>query len=150
MKLIDILNLRAKGELEEETEMRVGSIVFFYRNGILENGKGYPLFTSSYLSKSALLQEVEIISKDTTVATKKTDCENWKEADADFMFKALGYEKWEYEYEIGYRGKKDIVFNKPRKDIIVGDLDDYYQPAAAFTMAELKAINKKCQELGWE
>ena len=79
-----------------------------------------------------------------------TDCENWKEIDADCMFKALGYEKWEYEYEIGYGGKKDIVFNKPRKDIIVGDLGDYYQPAAAFTMAELKAINKKCQELGWE
>lgn len=70
MKLIDILNLIAKGELEEGAEMRIGFVSFFYRNGILENGKGYPLFTSSYLSKSALLQEVEIIGHDTSVATK--------------------------------------------------------------------------------
>ena len=70
VRLIDILNLIAKGELEEGAEMRIGCVSFFYRNGILENGKGYPLFTSSYLSKSALLQEVEIIGNDTNVATK--------------------------------------------------------------------------------
>lgn len=60
MRLIDILNLIAKGELKEETQMRIGCVNFFYRNGILENGKGYPLFTSGYLSKSTLLQDVEI------------------------------------------------------------------------------------------
>ena len=147
MKLIDILNLIAKGELEEGTKIRYSGNVFVYKDSLLLNTQNKDNF--SIYGWGSLKEEVEIIGKDTNAATKKTVCENWKEVDADFMFKALGYEKWEYEYEIGYGGKKDIVFNKPRKDIIVGDLGDYYQPAAAFTMAELKAINKKCQELGW-
>lgn len=146
MKLINILNLIAKGELEEGTKISLqGKIYTFGKSDYSDehmdlfrtdsDGEEQTLFENYYLS-AVLECEVEIIDLEKT--------------DADFMFKALGYEKWEYEYEIGYGGKKDIVFNKPRKDIIVGDLDDYYQPAATFTMAELKAINKKCQELGWE
>jgi hypothetical protein len=67
----------------------------------------------------------------------------------DRMFEELGYQKREDEYEIRYCGDKEISLNKTCKDITIGYLTDYYEPAMPFSMAELKAINKKCEELGW-
>lgn len=81
-----------------------------------------------------------------------TDCENWKEVDADFMFKELGYEKEETSREIDFIKQespceKTIVFLKEFREICCKDPIGEYD---YITMAELKAINKKCKELGWE
>ena len=76
------------------------------------------------------------------------DCENWKEIDADFMFEALGYSKQERGEKIVYiKDDSEIIFNKELRYFVCEDDFGSWQYV---TMAELKAINKKCQELGWE
>lgn len=81
-----------------------------------------------------------------------TDCENWKEVDADFMFEALEYKKIENDKEIKYEhdheimGERfwyDITFWKPSEMVVLHGINGLHKD-------ELKAINKKCQELGWE
>ena len=67
---------------------------------------------------------------------------------ADKMFEELGYVKIttiEDELKIAYKNKrgKTILFSKPLKRI--GLIEDYKW----FTLEELKAINKKVEELGW-
>ena len=80
MKLIDILNLVAKGELEEGTKISFqGKIYTFGKDDYSDehmdlfwtdsDGEGQTLFENYYLS-TVLGCEVEIISKDTNAATK--------------------------------------------------------------------------------
>lgn len=80
MKLIDILNLIAKGELEEGTKIKARNKIYrfgkddysgehsdlFYEDS---DGINNCFFDECYLD-SALNEEVEIIGKDTNVATK--------------------------------------------------------------------------------
>ena len=77
-----------------------------------------------------------------------TDCENWKEVDADFMFEQLGYKKEEFDVWVKYH-KEDmgIEFWFDDKTITKNQEVELY---SFITIPELKAINKKCQELGWE
>lgn len=70
-------------------------------------------------------------------------------SEADEMFKELGYEKHYYkeQFEIlyikkGYIGINKFYFNLIDKNIKIGI--DYN-----LNMQELKAINKKVEELGW-
>ncbi len=73
---------------------------------------------------------------------------------ADEMFEALGYKeiKWakDFKDEIVYRKYTDyeICFECDSKNIAVGTkrVSNNYIP---LDMEELKAINKKCEELGW-
>lgn len=69
-------------------------------------------------------------------------------SEADKMFEALGYEKKEYSDSIKYSklSCKDIEFGFVYEDVSCMDCGYY---AADITMSELKAINKKCEELGW-
>ena len=80
MKLIDILNLIAKGELEEGTKISFqGKIYTFGKSDYSDehmdlfwtdsDGEEQTLFENYYLS-TVLECEVEIIGKDTNVATK--------------------------------------------------------------------------------
>lgn len=89
MKLIDILNLIAKGELEEGTKISLqGKIYTFGKNDYSDehmdlfwtdsDGEGQTLFENYYLS-TVLEREVEIIGKDTNVATKIEEL-SWEEA----------------------------------------------------------------------
>ena len=77
------------------------------------------------------------------------DCENWREIDADFMFKELDFSKGEDTGFITYRNKEkdEIVFCKNKKTFFCAD---DFEVAREISVQELKAINKKCQELGWE
>ena len=78
-----------------------------------------------------------------------TDCENWKEIDADFMFEEVGYKRYETWGYLEYvKDGITIDFDLENKTVTKYDLNDYEYEC--ITMAELKAINKKCQELGWE
>ena len=76
------------------------------------------------------------------------DCENWKEVDADFMFEELGYAKKEQKlYTEYFKGKESIEFwpdDQAFTKLRERELYEY------ITMAELKAINAKVKELGWE
>lgn len=110
MRLIDVLNLITKGELKEETQMRIGCVNFFYRNGRLENGNLYPLFTSTYISKSALLQEVEMIGKDTNVATKI------EEIDTEFL-------RYTFECEGTFRPVKAITSLGDKLNEVIRELN---------------------------
>ena len=69
-----------------------------------------------------------------------------KEKSADEMFEELGYKYSEFMYEIYYvKDGKTISFWKNRNEVEshVGVI------SARITMEELKAINKKIEELGW-
>ena len=68
MKLIDILNLIAKGELEEGTKIRYSGNVFVYKDSLLLNTQNKDNF--SIYGWGSLNEEVEIIGHDTNVATK--------------------------------------------------------------------------------
>ena len=79
---------------------------------------------------------------------------------ADEMFEELEYKKTEDIYEIrySYTDKKenynntDIVFYKRYKQIetyLPEYRNDFESDSAVLTMQELRAINKKCEELGW-
>ena len=66
---------------------------------------------------------------------------------ADKLFKELGYKKTEDDYKIYYESKADqatgyisFVFDKKCKNI---NIDTF------ISMPKLKAIIKKCEELGW-
>ena len=66
---------------------------------------------------------------------------------ADEMFEEFGYTKIVTDLEIKYRDDiGEIRFWKPAKTVMKQDEDGRY---LAIKMKELKAINKKCQELGW-
>lgn len=65
---------------------------------------------------------------------------------ADEMFEELGYNKSEYD--------NSIVFDKRLIEIYFFKAEKTFCGVEAFqskdfTMEELKAINKKCEELGW-
>lgn len=80
-----------------------------------------------------------------------TDCENWYVGEADKMFKELGYKRSDFNGYIYYESwGEDIVFNLETKDIYIRCEEDGECVSATIDRAELKAINKKCQELGWE
>lgn len=79
-------------------------------------------------------------------------------SEADKMFEELGYKKIldtyvQTRYQKNEEGCKKkvsvIVFTHTLKDvggyIVDSDIDEF----ASFTMEELRAINKKCEELGW-
>lgn len=110
MRLIDVLNLIAEGELEEGTKVEIGCIVFVYRNGRLENGNLYPLFTSTYISKSALLQEVEMIGEDTNAATKI------EEIDTEFL-------RYTFECEGTFRPVKAITSLGDKLNEVIRELN---------------------------
>ena len=72
-------------------------------------------------------------------------------SEADKMFEELGYERITKGKEIRYRHieePSEIIFDLMDMWVCVsgtgiGDIAIY------FDMQELKAINKKCQEMGW-
>ena len=85
-----------------------------------------------------------------------TDCRSYNRekmlSEADEMFERLGYEKKETPREIKFIKQeapceKTIIFLKEFREFCCKDPIGEYDYV---TMAELKAINKKCQELGWE
>lgn len=68
-------------------------------------------------------------------------------SEADKMFEELGYIKYESKYNIYYTAQfgTEIAFNKKDKDVTkYWGMENQY-----IDMQELKAINKKCEELGW-
>ena len=72
---------------------------------------------------------------------------NGVEKTADNLFKELGYLREERKYaDVYLKTTKDLIrqfgFNKTNKSIMI---DVHY-----ITIEELKAINKKCEELGWK
>ena len=76
-----------------------------------------------------------------------------KEKTADEMFEELGYRKNKSKEFIIY-SKKEMRYNKPKEWEICLDfncLDMYLitKNKQIFSLEELQAINKKCQELGW-
>lgn len=65
----------------------------------------------------------------------------YEEKTADQMFEELGYEKREHGTDIWYwKDDYGICFAKAGEQAYKNN---------PFTMQELKAINKKCEELGW-
>ena len=74
-------------------------------------------------------------------------------SDADKLFYEAGYEKikqdviyegfWEEYYNVDR--DKTISFNLSGQIVYITDNEEW-----GITMQELKAINKKCEELGWE
>lgn len=64
-----------------------------------------------------------------------------KEKTADEIFKQLYFEKYEDKYNIKYfKGNREIWFYKETREVESNKL---------INMQQLRAINKKCQELGW-
>lgn len=64
-----------------------------------------------------------------------------KEETADEIFKQLDFEKYEDKYNIKYfKGNREIWFYKETREVESNKL---------INMQQLRAINKKCQELGW-
>lgn len=68
---------------------------------------------------------------------------------ADEMFKELGYEKIE-EDEAYKRNEQHIVFYFPEREVVIYKRDKEGLGIDYIDMQELKAINMKCKELGWE
>ena len=71
---------------------------------------------------------------------------------ADEMFRKLGYEKYKEEY-LG-KTMKELYGNNADKRICfwrdkIIEVYDFYDGSRDFTIEELQAINKKCEELGW-
>lgn len=79
-------------------------------------------------------------------------------SEADKMFEELGYEKKDFTEFIKYTKDSEIIYYENRNIIFylkgykVGacydDEEDFF-PKINLTMQELKAINKKCEELEW-
>lgn len=64
-----------------------------------------------------------------------------KEKTADEIFKQLYFEKYEDKYNIKYfRGNREIWFYKETREVESNKL---------INMQQLRAINKKVEELGW-
>lgn len=78
-------------------------------------------------------------------------------SEADKMFEELGYKKEQdnnyilFEKELLNKEVKTIVFNLNKALIDIRTEDDYYYQTitTVMNMQELKAINKKVEELGW-
>lgn len=78
-------------------------------------------------------------------------------SEADKMFEGLGYKKEQdsdyilFEKELLNKELKIIVFNLNKALIDIRTEDDYYYQTitTVINMQELKAINKKVEELGW-
>ena len=79
---------------------------------------------------------------------------------ADKMFEELGYEaeemkdKWDRVWGISYKEKKrwvEIQIDYIDAEICVGtiNINDRDSEPVFIGIQELKAINKKCEELGW-
>jgi hypothetical protein len=71
-------------------------------------------------------------------------------SEADKMFEELGYEKYENDTEVYYEYENEdiiyeITFYKQKKIFS----KSVYRSYCPISMQELKAINKKCLELGW-
>lgn len=78
---------------------------------------------------------------------------------ADEMLSSLGYMeminteeliRWifyahEYKYEIDFKLKGKVILFKP----ILRETGEILESGGGMSMEELKAINKKCEELGW-
>ena len=74
------------------------------------------------------------------------------EKSADQMFEELGYEKIQQilssgELYIEYYNEKTSEYIKFWGDKTISKYE--YREAGYLSMQELKAINKKCEELGW-
>lgn len=67
---------------------------------------------------------------------------------ADEMFKKLGYEREDYEGVISYINDEgdEICFYLFDETFSIKDFCNRYQH---ITMQERRAIDKKCEELGW-
>ena len=83
--------------------------------------------------------------------------EDIKEKSADEMFEELGFEKvdlkdkWERIWGVEYQNHKEwvsISLDFIDKTICTATLEDDSEPVY-ITMQDLKAINKKIEELGW-
>lgn len=82
-----------------------------------------------------------------------------EELTADEMFEKLGYEKIDkkglkhiqYVRQINKNTKENITFHKTFKKVEVYfyDCEDFDETTKPIAMQELKAINKKVEELGW-
>ena len=74
-------------------------------------------------------------------------------SEADKMFEELGYKKFTRErghtYLLKYYKDRDNVFYFYDQDKSVDKTGEYGEFVDNITMQELKAINKKVQELGW-
>ena len=79
---------------------------------------------------------------------------------ADKMFEELGYEaeemkdKWDRVWGISYKEKKrwvEIQIDYIDAEICVGtiNINDRDSEPVFIEIKEIKAINKKCEELGW-
>lgn len=70
---------------------------------------------------------------------------------ADTMFEELGYDKKENTFYIIFHNSGEAIeFDKDNKEISGQSFSpsgEFYDKS--FTIAELKAINKKCEELKW-
>jgi len=70
-------------------------------------------------------------------------------SEADKLFEELGYKLKEGAIPIKYKKDNDnVIYFRPNKTWNKSGEDDGY--CDYITMQELKAINKKCEELGWE
>lgn len=93
----------------------------------------------------------------TDMITESRDVE--EELTADEMFEKLGYEKIDkkglkhiqYVRQINKNTKENITFHKTFKKVEVYfyDYEDYDELTKPIAMQELKAINKKVEELEW-
>lgn len=84
MKLIDVLSLIAKGELEEGTEFKFAGHTYFYKRGVLFD-REVNAGKLDWLSMRMLCDEVEIIGKDTNAPTKIEEL-TWEEAHGENGF----------------------------------------------------------------
>ncbi len=68
--------------------------------------------------------------------------------EADEMFDELGFTKYEFDTYIDYLSRENSHGITFRKDMRV--IDSHCGIGSEYiTMQELQAINKKCEELGW-
>lgn len=68
-------------------------------------------------------------------------------SEADEMFEKLDYKKIEKSNKIIYREKMGLLI--PNAEIVFYKNDKWIGVNFNLDMQELKAINKKCEELGW-
>lgn len=69
---------------------------------------------------------------------------------ADKMFEKLGYELYlDDDDEICYKAKSWYISFYKKYKVFRCCEDDFYNTACNITLEELKAINEKVKELGW-
>lgn len=75
-------------------------------------------------------------------------------SEADKLFEELGYKlvkATEYRsYYLKYYKDDDNIIYFDKDDKTIHKDGEYAETCYGITMQELKAINKKCEELGWE